>query len=182
MKIITAISLLLVIIVPAIPAGIAYSEGAEPGLIIRMALITFIPTLLVIGLCVWWCYGMMPLTMSINAPSSRGAGDANKNIGEIVVRQGRGKSITIPLESILSIEPVSEKVIRYSIRTFGSGGMFGWLGSFSNSQLGSFKMYATELKGLIVIKTVKTTYVFSCTEREEFISNVHKILSGRDRS
>ncbi len=37
-------------------------------------------------------------------------------------------------------------------------------------------MYATELKNLVLIRTIDRKYVFSCSKREEFIEYIELLL------
>ena len=53
-----------------------------------------------------------------------------------------------------------------------SGGLFGYLGKFKNKKLGNYTMYATDINELILIRTDRKTYVFSCRNRDEFIESV----------
>ncbi len=207
-RIITTLTLLLVVIIPVVLAIGVYIDSCNLLLALVIALSIGLATAFIIGACAWWAYGMMPVSMSIigenercvydinienvaggsdvnrgnlnrvNAAVGRGVdgavGNASGSSGEIVVRQGRGRSIVIPLESIVSIESLPREKVRgaFNIRTYGSGGLFGWLGCFYNKKLGHYEMYATELRNLIIIKTVKKTYVFSCMEREAFLQKV----------
>ncbi len=173
-KIITTLTLLFVVIIPVVLAIGIYIDSCNLLLAIIIALSVGLVTSLIIGACAWWAYGMMPLSMSIRSGNIAGGS------GEIVVRQGRGRSIVIPLESIVSIEALPREKVRglFNIRTYGSGGLFGWMGQFYNKKLGHYEMYATELKNLIIIKTVKKTYVFSCTEREEFLQRVKDLATA----
>ncbi|MCL2097704.1 MAG: PH domain-containing protein [Bacteroidales bacterium] len=77
-------------------------------------------------------------------------------------------TIEIPLTTVYSIDIVSSAMIKGSIRLFGSGGFFGYLGIFRNKNIGQYTMYATELKHLIMVKTTHKTYVFSCRNGETF--------------
>ncbi len=161
MKIITVATFMLV---PAIFIWMVSFDGIGIGISLAVSL----PGAFIIGACAYWAYGMMPLSMSLIK---------GNDAGKIVVQQGRGGAIVIPLNSIVCIEALPRERVRghFNIRTYGSGGLFGWLGHFYNKGMGHYEMYATELKNLIIIKTVKKTYVFSCTERETFLQRV-KIL------
>lgn len=79
----------------------------------------------------------------------------------------------IPLSEVTEIKRLSKSEIDGSIRTFGSGGLFGYLGRFKNNRLGSYDMYATELKNLILIRTGNKKYVFSCSRPQEFVEFVN---------
>ncbi len=59
----------------------------------------------------------------------------------------------IKLSDISEIKILDNNEIKGSIRTFASGGLFGYYGYFYNSAIGKYIMYATQRKNLILIKT-----------------------------
>ncbi|RNC64885.1 PH domain-containing protein [Proteiniphilum sp. X52] len=79
----------------------------------------------------------------------------------------------IPLSEVTKVIRISKSDIDSSIRTFGSGGLFGYLGRFKNDKLGSYNMYATELNNLVLVCTTNKKYVFSCSRSNEFIEYVN---------
>ena len=79
-------------------------------------------------------------------------------------------NITIPIKAIDDIYKIDSNSLKGSIRTFGSGGAFGYLGRFKNDTLGKYSMYITEKKNLIAIKTDDKIYVFNCDDPDQFIS------------
>ena len=83
-------------------------------------------------------------------------------------------NIEIDLKNVYSVTIISNREISNSIRTFGSGGLFGYLGQFKNNLIGSYTMYATEKQNLISINTSKGKYVFSCSKPHEFIELVNQ--------
>ena len=87
------------------------------------------------------------------------------------------RTLTIPLSEVTAVSKISERDISSSIQTFGSGGLFGYLGRFKNDKIGSYNMYATELNNLILIRTSSKIYVLSCSRPHEFIEfvNLHLI-------
>lgn len=85
-------------------------------------------------------------------------------------------ALEIPLSEVTSVVPIPKSYIDGSIRTFGSGGAFGYLGRFKNKTLGRYTMYATELKHLVLVRTRQKKYVFSCTRPEEFMAYVQARL------
>ena len=88
------------------------------------------------------------------------------------------KPIEIPICGIKEMKRIGKSDISDSIRTFGSGGLFGYIGRFKNSRLGHYRMYATELKNLLFIRTDDNKrYVFSCVRSEEFVAYVNSKLS-----
>ena len=84
-------------------------------------------------------------------------------------------AINIPIKDIIEIKAIENSGTAFSIRVFGSGGLFGYLGKFKNKKLGYYTMYATDINELILIRTDRKTYVFSCRNRDEFIESVKYI-------
>ena len=80
----------------------------------------------------------------------------------------RYKSITIYADEVFSVDPLPKNALSGAIRTFGVGGLFGYFGSYSKSNLGSFKLYATSLDNLFLIRLVNgKKIVISCAEPDK---------------
>lgn len=77
------------------------------------------------------------------------------------------------MSEIIETKRISKSDIDNSIRTFGSGGLFGYLGLFKNNRLGNYTMYATELNNLIFIRTCNKKYVFSCSHSKEVVEYIN---------
>jgi len=92
---------------------------------------------------------------------------------KIILRRIAGK-IEINLDNVYSVAKISKREISHSIRTFGSGGLFGYLGQFRNKLIGDYTMYATERQNLVYITATKGKYIFSCSKPHEFIELVNK--------
>lgn len=67
------------------------------------------------------------------------------------------------------------------VRTFGSGGFFGWWGWFRNQELGKFMVYASDLDHvfLVEIKSGKN-YVVSCSDPETICDEVCKVAVAKN--
>ena len=61
--------------------------------------------------------------------------------------------IKINLIDIKSVELLDKKRLKGTIRTFGVGGLFGYWGKFTNSQIGTMTWYATRRDHAILITT-----------------------------
>ena len=94
------------------------------------------------------------------------------NDEKVTVRRLFG-SLEIPLNEVIETRRIFKSDINGSIRTFGSGGLFGYLGRFKNDRLGNYTMYATELNNLILVRTSNKKYVFSCSRPQEFVEFVN---------
>ena len=62
---------------------------------------------------------------------------------DAVIIQRPVKNVQIPLHSVAGVELISRDQLRYTIRTFGVGGLFGYYGRFANRTIGSMTWYAT---------------------------------------
>jgi hypothetical protein len=51
--------------------------------------------------------------------------------------------VHIPMENIKSVEIIAKESMKWTIRTFGVGGLFGYYGNFTNRKFGSMIFYAT---------------------------------------
>ena len=61
-------------------------------------------------------------------------------------------SVEIPLATIQSAEILEAGRLAGSLRTLGSGGLFGYYGRFRNQVLGRYRMYATRGDGYVLIR------------------------------
>ena len=100
---------------------------------------------------------------------SEGLAPQRLEVGEkrlVILR--RYKSVTINAEDVLSVEHLPKNGLRDAVRTFGVGGLFGYFGFFYKSSIGSFKLYATSMDNLFLIRlTNGKKIVISCTEPEK---------------
>ena len=60
-------------------------------------------------------------------------------------------NITIKLDDIKSAERVTREDMRWTARTFGNGGLFGYYGKFWNKKFGSMTWYATRRENFVLI-------------------------------
>ena len=84
---------------------------------------------------------------------------------ELIVKRWVGR-VTILTKDIISIEEADKWTVMRSKGTMGNGGMFGYYGYFHNRQYGKFRMFASEMSNLYFIRTIKSNYVISCSNRE----------------
>jgi hypothetical protein len=79
----------------------------------------------------------------------------------------RYDSVTILRSTILSIEPITAKDMRWTVNLGGCGGLFGYFGGFSNRKLGRFTMYATSMDDLLIMRLADgRKIVIGCAEPE----------------
>lgn len=73
--------------------------------------------------------------------------------GEMLVIHKVIGNIMIPCNNIQHIDIIHPNILWLSIRTFGSGGLFGYFGYFYNKEYGRMQWYATQRKNCLVLIT-----------------------------
>lgn len=80
----------------------------------------------------------------------------------------RYKSVEIMADEVMSVEQLPKNALRGAIRTGGVAGFFGWYGNYYKSNIGSFKLFATNFDNLFLIKLINgKRIVISCSEPEK---------------
>ncbi|MGJ7030306.1 PH domain-containing protein [Niabella hirudinis] len=85
----------------------------------------------------------------------------------------------IRLTTLGSVNNIDPKLLRWSWRIFGSGGMFGYYGNFSNRQLGTMKWFMTRKDKVVLIETENHKKIVLSPDDPEAFVNTFKMLSGR---
>lgn len=75
----------------------------------------------------------------------------------------------IQLSSIQKIQELNNNELKWSIRTFGVGGLFGYFGKFWVGNLGSMTWYATKRNNAVLIETGTKKIIVTPDEQEAFI-------------
>lgn len=83
------------------------------------------------------CYGFRPLSYSITKE-------------ELIIHRPLS-NIRINRSVISSSQIIDRSVTGFTIRTFASGGLFGYFGRFWSSKLGALTYYATDRSNMVLI-------------------------------
>lgn len=75
---------------------------------------------------------------------------------------------------ILKVELVPAEKLKWSIRTFGVGGLFGYFGKFYNRNIGSMTWYATQRENFVLIKTSKNNIIITPDDAENFVESYNR--------
>jgi hypothetical protein len=77
-------------------------------------------------------------------------------------------SISIDFQNISEVKPFDTGLM--DLRLFGSGGYFGYVGSFRNSKIGNYRSFVGDYSQAFIIQTKDDKkFVFSCEDRDEVI-------------
>jgi hypothetical protein len=158
MPVIITVSVIIVIIFISVkcisPLVRRYrSKGKNQVLVLLFLILSFLPVAAVIFTVLF-----MPLKISVRD-------------GDVYVKQLKG-GISIPLAGIVEIRRYAESDRKNTVRTFGSGGLFGYLGKFENPELGRFQMYVADMNNTVLIRTVEGVYVVSCENPDNLVELV----------
>ena len=88
---------------------------------------------------------------------------------ELIIHKPFGKTI-YPRNEIETVQQIDRRLLRFAIRTFGIGGVFGYYGEFYTGKLGSMTWYRTQLSNPVMIRTAKKKIVFSPDDPEKLIA------------
>ena len=91
--------------------------------------------------------------------------------GKTLYVQRLGWHTTIPLHHLESATIDPEAMDR-SIRTWGNGGLFGFIGHFRNRKLGAYYAYATKLDQAVVLTFPDRRLVITPDDPERFVRTV----------
>lgn len=84
--------------------------------------------------------------------------------------------ISIPIAAIVSVRPLEKSQSARAIRLLGVGGLFGYVGTFSNSALGNFRMYATRTNGRVAVETTDGVFVITPAHPADFVAELRRRL------
>lgn len=88
---------------------------------------------------------------------------------DLIIKRYIGSTV-IKRKDIVEIK--RKKNMTHDIRLFGISGVFGHTGLFYSSALGRYVAYAKDGDSLFSIKTPKKTFVVSCDEYEQLLSEL----------
>ena len=82
--------------------------------------------------------------------------------------------VKISKEDIHFAEKIDKEDIKWSFRTFGSGGFFGYFGKFTNRKIGAMIWYVSRKDSLVLLKMKSgKKIVLSPDDRDGFISAIN---------
>lgn len=80
--------------------------------------------------------------------------------------------------SEISSAEVKPNAMKGSIRSFGNGGLFGYVGSFRNSILGSYKAYVTKKENTVLIETTDEKRILVSPDKpDEFVEVLNRKIN-----
>ncbi len=96
----------------------------------------------------------------------------------LIHRLGWKKVIDLSNIETVKADP---KAVNSSIRLFGNGGLFAFSGIYRNKELGNYRIFATDFKNNVVIKTSEKTYVITPENPETFVEKLKSLIKNRPK-
>ena len=130
-------------------------------LLVLIAAAVFTQSAVVAGLAVLLmavCYAYSPRSYTIADRS-------------IVVNRLIG-NVTIPLDGVREVRPVSRQELRGCLRLWGSGGLFGYYGIFQMPRLGRAAWYLTNRDNSVAVVSAAKTALFSPDDVDNFMAAI----------
>lgn len=91
-------------------------------------------------------------------------------IGDSIIIHRPISPLVILRTDLLDIRIPTEAEMRWTIRTFGVGGLFGYFGKFTNTQLGGMTWYATQRDNYVLLVTKTNRIILTPDSPEEFLA------------
>ncbi|MGG7665313.1 PH domain-containing protein [Dyadobacter sp. BHUBP1] len=82
--------------------------------------------------------------------------------------------VTYSRHTIESVRIVTKEQLKFTIRTFGVGGFWGYFGKFYNSVYGKMTWYVTRRDQMVLIKTDNNTILLSPDDIDSFTKDLEK--------
>jgi hypothetical protein len=80
-------------------------------------------------------------------------------------------NIKILRTDIKTVEHIDKNDLKWSIRIFGVGGLFGYWGKFRNKKMGTMTWYATRRNNVVLVRTIhQKKIILTPNEPEKFVT------------
>lgn len=92
--------------------------------------------------------------------------------GGAVTIERRLFPVRLPFASIRAVAPLGPRALSGALRLAGSGGLFGYSGSYRSRELGAFRLYASRREGLVLLDTDRGRCVLSPEPAARFVAEL----------
>jgi hypothetical protein len=129
--------------------------------IVAESMILMLATLVIIVIY-FICYLLRPLKYILNTD-------------KLVIKR-LAFDLTIDIKTIKSALLVDNESMRWTIRTFGNAGLFGYFGKFYNRTFGSMTWYATRRSNYIVLGTTSGEKIVITPDGLDMVNEIQKLI------
>lgn len=86
--------------------------------------------------------------------------------------------IKINRKEIKSIERINRSDLKWTMRIFGSGGLWGYWGRFANKKIGNMTWYATRRNNTVLVTTIyNKNIILTPNEPEKIVTDFYENLT-----
>jgi hypothetical protein len=89
------------------------------------------------------------------------------------------KDVVIHVEDITEIRPLDRSELSGAIRTFASGGLFGYFGKFYSTSLGHMTWYVTQRNKVVLIRTSKGSKIIISPDDLRLVEDIQALQRKR---
>jgi hypothetical protein len=86
------------------------------------------------------------------------------------------KDLTLDIKKIKDAFLTKKESMRWTIRTFGNGGLFGYFGQFNNETFGDMTWYATKRNNYTIIETIDNEKIILTPDDTEMVKELRKLI------
>lgn len=125
-----------------------------------------------------WIVGLLSIPILVLA---YGYSPRRYAVGQRSIRVERLlSSVELPLDRVQEARPVTPEDLRWTMRLWGSGGLFGYYGTFRTSKLGKCTWYCTRRSNQVVVVTDSQTSLFTPDDPVRFLAAIRAESPGLD--
>jgi hypothetical protein len=95
--------------------------------------------------------------------------------GKLIIRRPL-KDLTIDILNIKDVALIDKDAMKWSIRTFGNGGLFGFYGKFRNGAFGNMTWYATKRNNYVMLKTTDSETIILTPDDTKMVDELRKLI------
>jgi hypothetical protein len=96
---------------------------------------------------------------------------------EKLVIKRRFGDVTFELKEIKAVYHVTKDSMKWTIRSFGNGGLFGYFGYFSNYTHGNMIWYATRRNNYVMLETMDNKRIVLTPDDTTMVKEIQKLIA-----
>ena len=89
------------------------------------------------------------------------------------------KNYHLDIDKIKNVSLASEETMKWTARTFGVGGLFGYYGKFSNQTFGGMTWFATQRKNYLVLETTSNRKIVLTPDDTEMVKEIEELIEKK---
>lgn len=105
-----------------------------------------------------FCYAMRPISYTLS--------NDTLTINRLI------ENVRFRLEDVDKVEAIKKEDLRFVMRTFGNGGIFGYIGKYYHSNFGSMTWYATRLSNYVLITMKSGKKIILTPDDSSFVGDL----------